>query len=140
MRRENSSSSLVIFLVDLWREEILHVAKVLNLVTDDQRNVRRDFETHLAGERGRFREEIEVPESKRIKDKITVDSNRSAKVKLTGSLMSTVTASFSSSKFARSVRWILAWPMSPYALKSTPPLTIVSLTLSPMFCRSRQIC
>ena len=58
--RENNSSSLVVFVFDLRREEVLHVAKVFNLVSDDQGNVGRDLETHLTAERGRFGEKVEV--------------------------------------------------------------------------------
>ena len=53
--------SLVIFVFDLRRKEVLHVAEVFDLVSDDQGDVWRDLKNDLARERGRLREEVQVP-------------------------------------------------------------------------------
>lgn len=39
---------LVIFVLDLWGQEVLDVAEILDLVGDDKWNVWRDGEAHLS--------------------------------------------------------------------------------------------
>ena len=52
----------VIFVLDLWGQEVLDVPEVLDLVCDDQWNVWRDGEADLTRQRSSLCEEVQVAE------------------------------------------------------------------------------
>ena len=51
---------LIIFVLDLWGEEVLDVAEILDFVADDKWNVWRDGEADLSRQRSSLCEEVQV--------------------------------------------------------------------------------
>jgi len=56
--------------VDLGRQEVTHVANLLDRILDHQRNIGRHTERHLAREAGGLCEEVEVAQRERERHRL----------------------------------------------------------------------
>ena len=135
------------------------MTNLANVVLDDQGHVRGHGERHLAGQARRLREHVQVPGEIPNYSKITkllkinldsafstkqrkqtkrrkiimleVQQYLQAKVRVTGSCISMMTASSSLSTFAVWASLILPVPISPAAENLTPSLVQLITTDSP---------
>ena len=131
---------LVVVILNFGCEVVSDVPNLSNVVLNHQWHVGGHGEGHLGGQTGSLGEHVQVPERDKVKFGSKFETQQiylQAKVSVTGSCISIVTASSSLSTLAVWASLMLPTPISPAAENLTPSLVQEMTTDSPNCDKSR---